>query len=426
MTAVLTALRRTAHSGTVERLYFVRAVDALSSATATYAIPLLVLVTTRSAALTGLAFLMEWAPRLAAFAVAGPLVDRHGAARVFRATNLVRAAGTALAAAVLLVLPGTGSATTGVVLVLGPACGLLSEVSFLAVETLGSEAGRRTGAVAHRVQAVQTGIDQGAVLVGPLLGGLLLLAAPSVLLAAVAALAVLAAVTTPDRNRAEGRDRMPGSLATGWRTLRRTPALLWLVGGLAASNLASGVLQAATPITLTARFEMSTASIGTVWSAAAVASLIAVWIARRAIDRWQVWPVGAVAAALCTAACFGIALSGSTAAYTATAAVFLGAEGALTVVLRTLRARLIAPAAFASTLAVTIIVVLLPLPLAGALVAAVPASALPRLLLACATVQGLVLGACFLALRRHLPRTPPPAAERAESGQRTTQLVDQW
>ncbi|WP_406080457.1 hypothetical protein OG468_08535 [Streptomyces zaomyceticus] len=48
--------------------------------------------------------------------------------------------------------------------------GLLSEVSFVAVETLGAEACRRLGAEAHRAHAVQTGIDQGAILVGPLLG----------------------------------------------------------------------------------------------------------------------------------------------------------------------------------------------------------------------------------------------------------------
>lgn len=62
------------------RTYLMRGADALASATATYAIPLLVLVTTGSTALTGVAFLLEWSPRLAAFAFAGSLVDRWGAA----------------------------------------------------------------------------------------------------------------------------------------------------------------------------------------------------------------------------------------------------------------------------------------------------------------------------------------------------------
>lgn len=77
--------------------YLMRATDALASATATYAIPLLVLVTSGSTALTGLAFLLEWTPRLAAFTFAGALVDRWGAGHVFRLTNLVRAVGVALA-----------------------------------------------------------------------------------------------------------------------------------------------------------------------------------------------------------------------------------------------------------------------------------------------------------------------------------------
>ncbi|MFD4944616.1 hypothetical protein ACFWNT_19295 [Streptomyces sp. NPDC058409] len=65
------------HAPTVglPRTYLMRAADALASAAATYAIPLLVLVTTGSTALTSLAFLLEWAPRLAAFAFAGFLAD---------------------------------------------------------------------------------------------------------------------------------------------------------------------------------------------------------------------------------------------------------------------------------------------------------------------------------------------------------------
>lgn len=388
-------------SPALSRIYLIRATDALASTTATYAIPLLVLITTGSTALTGLAFLLEWTPRLAAFAFAGSLVDRWGAGRVFRASNLVRTAVVALVGVVLLALPSAGAVTTCVVLTFGAASGLLAEVSFVAVETLGAEASRRLGDAAHHVQAVQTGIDQGAMLVGPLLGGLLLLAGPTVLLTLVAALALTGAATTPSGGTVADHRPVPSSLQTGWRTLRRTPALVWLVGGLAASNLAIGVLQAAAPITVIHRFHYSTAAVGSVWSVAAIASLIAVWVTRRAIDRFQVWPVGALAAAASTAACLATALAPSFTAYTAAVAVVMAGDSALTVVLRTLRSRLIPAQGFGSTLAVTIILVLLPLPLAGALIAAVPAAELPHLLLACAVLQGLALGGCFSGLRRH-------------------------
>ncbi|MFJ4868568.1 hypothetical protein [Streptomyces sp. NPDC088757] len=148
--------------------------------------------------------------------------------------------------------------TTGVVLAFGSVSGLLAEVSFVAMETLGAEAGHRMGDAAHRAQAAQTGIDQGAILLGPLLGGLLLLTSPTALLTVVALLSLTAAATAP--GHVSGVDHQPtsSSLRTGWTTLRRTPALVWLVGGLAASNLATGVLQAAAPITVVRHFHSST------------------------------------------------------------------------------------------------------------------------------------------------------------------------
>ncbi|MDF9811444.1 hypothetical protein [Streptomyces sp. SPB162] len=107
--------------------------------------------------------------------------------------------------------------------------------------------------------------------------------------------------------------------------MRRTPAPAWLIGGLASSNLAFGVLQAAAPITVIHQFHHSPAPVGAIWSAAAVASLLAVWVARRAIDRWHVWPVGAVAAAVSTAACLAIALTPTFYSYVESVAVLMAA-----------------------------------------------------------------------------------------------------
>ncbi|MFJ6101884.1 MFS transporter [Streptomyces sp. NPDC092359] len=259
-------------------------------------------------------------------------------------------------------------------------------------------------------------------LVGPLLGGVLLLASPAVLPAVVALLSMIAAVSTS--GAVEGPERSPASssLRTGWAAFRRTPALVWLIGGLAASNLATGLLQAAAPITVVHHFHSSTASVGAVWSAAAVAFLVAVWVSRRAIDRFGIWRVGVVSAAAATVACLATALAPSFSVYTVTVAVVMAGEGVMAVVLRTLRARLIPAQAYGSTLAVTMLLVLLPLPLADALVAVVPASGLPHLLLGCAAVQGLALAGCFAGLRQHQdscepcrPTVPAPREETSSS-----------
>ncbi|MFI5702544.1 MFS transporter [Streptomyces xanthochromogenes] len=401
------------------RSSLMRASDALANQTATYAIPLLILVTTRSTALTGAAFLLEWLPRLMAFTIGGPLVDRFRADRVFRTAALARMLLCATAACALAVVPAAGTVATVIVMTVGAAGGLLSQACFVAVETLGAHASRAAGTDAHRVQSVQIGIDQSALLAGPLLGGLLLAVGPTLMLTVVAALSAAAAstITAPPSadSAASGVRAVAASLRTGWRTVRGIPALAWLVTGLFASNLALAVIQASAPITVITSYGHSSIAVGTVWSAAGLVSLAAVAACRRAIDHFGLWPVGAAGAATACAACLATALAPNLGVYAVTIGALMAGEGALTVVLRTLRARLIPAAVFGSTLSVTIVLIVVPMPVAGALVAVLPASALPGLLLTCAVLQGLAMALAFRGLWHHRasyaprPTAPNPA-----------------
>lgn len=404
------------------RSSFMRASDALATQVATYAIPLLILTTTGSTALTGIAFILEWLPRLTAFAVGGPLVDRYRTDRVFRAATVGRAFLTAGAAVALCVLPASGTASTVVVMTVGAATGLLAQVSFIAVETIGAQASRRAAAQAHRVQSVQIGIDHGALLVGPLLGGILLLGGPAVLLAVVAALSAAAAVSARQDSTNHAVDMGHGAaavltgLSTGWRTVRGIPALAWMVAGLVASNLALAVTQASAPIIVVTGFGRSSLAVGAMWSTAGVVALGVVAASRKVIDRWGLWPVGAAAAATACVGCLVGALAPDFVTYAAGIGVLMAGEGALTVVLRTLRARLIPAAVFGSTLSVTIVLIVVPMPVAGALVAVLPPTSLQALLLACALLQGVVMAFAFRGLWRH--RTsyalPHPSVQLAD------------
>ncbi|MFB7597564.1 MFS transporter [Streptomyces sp. NPDC056160] len=388
------------------RSSLMRASDALATQTTTYAIPLLILVTTRSTALTGAAFMLEWLPRLMAFTIGGPLVDRFRADRVFRTAALARTLLCAAAACTLAVVPAAGTAATVIVMTVGAAGGLLSQACFVAVETLGAHASRAAGADAHRVQSVQIAIDQSTLLAGPLLGGLLLAVGPTLMLTIVAALSATAAastITAPASagTAATGVRVVAASLRTGWRTVRGIPALAWLVTGLFASNLALAVTQASAPITVMTSYGHSSIAVGAVWSAAGLVSLAAVAACRYAIDRFGLWPVGAAGAATACVACLATALAPNLTVYAVTIGVLMAGEGALTVVLRTLRARLIPAAVFGSTLSVTIVLVVLPMPVAGALVAVLPAGTLPGLLLACAVLQGAAMALAFRGLWHH-------------------------
>ncbi|MGY4968332.1 MFS transporter [Streptomyces nigrescens] len=399
-------MTRPLHRTSLSRSYLLRTADALATAVATYGIPLLILTTTGSATLTGLAYVVEWVPRLAAFTVGGALVDRHGPRAVFRAANAARTALVAVTAVVLGLLPA-GTGATAVALAFSAATGVLGQLSFLSAEAVGAANGLQVGRDAHRVQSVQIGIDQGALIAGPLLGGVLLLAGPVAMLAAVAAFSLIAAAGTAGWRTAsvalagDGSLPLVRSLSTGLRTVAGIPALAWLVAGLAASNLALAVIEASAPITVIQHFGHSSAAVGVVWGTGAAGSLLALAACRRGIDRWELWPVGIAGAAGVSLGSLAIALAPGFAAYAVGVALLLGADAVMTVVLRTLRARLIPASGFGTTLSVTIVAVLVPFPLAGALIAAIPPSGLPALLTVCAVVQGTVLAAAFTGLRRH-------------------------
>ncbi|RSO42010.1 MFS transporter [Streptomyces sp. WAC 06725] len=388
--------------GLLRGIYLPRSMDAVAFAMTTYGIPLLVLATTGSGALTGLAFAAEWVPRLMAFALAGTLVGRYGTTRVLRCASTARAL-VVLAAALLLPAQSTGPGATATVMLLAASTGILTEFSYIAAETAGGLASRTAGTDAHRIQSALFGIDQTATLAGPALAGLLLnISGPAGMLTVIAAFSLLASAFTPSQHRGQRcADRAPGrqGLRTGWSTLRALPALAWLVTGLCVSNLAIGLLQAAAPVIVIKQFGHTSADVGLLWSAAAVATLGAITVCRRAIDRYGLWPVGAASAGLAALACLALSLTHTYGAYLTLTAVLMIGEGGLTVVLRTLRSHLIPAETFGTTLALTILLLLLPFPLAGLLVAAIPPVLLSHALTVCAVLQALGLATAFTRLR---------------------------
>ncbi|MCG7207330.1 MFS transporter [Streptomyces arenae] len=383
-------------------IYLPRSTDAAAYAMATYGIPLLVLATTNSAALTGLAFALEWIPRLGAFAFAGALVDRHGTTTVLRYASVARAL-VVLAAAYFLPQQEAGLGATVTVMVLAASTGILTECSYIAVETAGGVASREAGARAHRVQSVLLGIDQVATLSGPALAGLLLQwTGDTGMLLVIAVFSLLTSILAPSQHlgpEPAATQPVGKGLRTGWATLRALPALGWLVAGLTVSNLAVGLLQAAAPVIIVKQLGHSTVDVGFIWSVAAVASLGAVLLCRKAIDRFGLWPVGVVSATIAATACLAVSFAGTYHAYLALIAVLMAGEGGMTVVLRTLRSRLIPADVFGATLSLTILVLLLPFPLAGVLVAVVPPAQLGHVITGCAVLQAAGLFTTFARLR---------------------------
>ncbi|WP_229351444.1 MFS transporter [Streptomyces sp. UNOB3_S3] len=385
----------------VRGIYLPRTADAAAFAMTTYGIPLLVLATTDSAALTGLAFALEWIPRLSAFALAGAMVDRYGTTRVLRYASVARAL-VVLLAALALPAQSAGPTATVVVMLLAASTGVLTEFSYIAAETAGAAASREAGQRAHHVQTVLLGIDQVATLAGPALAAVLLQhTGASGMLATLACFSLAGAALTPRRSHQVADEPLPviKGLRTGWETLRSLPALAWLVTGMTLANLGIGLVQAAAPVIVVQHLGHPSASVGLIWSAAALASLLAIAVCRTAIDRYGLWAVGATSAAVVTGAGLAVATAHSYTTYLILIAVLMAGEGGMSVVLRTLRSHLIPPDAFGATLSLTILLFLLPFPLAGLIVALTPGPALNSVITACAAVQTVGLALTFARLR---------------------------
>lgn len=389
----------------VGRVHALRAADGLASALAQYAVPLLVFELTGSAGWAGVAFAAEWGPRLAGITAGGPVVDRAAPRRVLLAAGLVRA---------VVVVAGLGALLFGagavVVVAVGIGCGLIAPVGYLAAESLGAAVGREGDGA--RVQGVQTAIDQAAVLLGPLLSGLLMLAGPYAGLVTVVALSLVAAALAAYRSASQTSAACSGrgGLRSGAAALRTAPALCWMTAGLAGVNLVAGIMAAAAPV-LVASAGQSSAATGVAWAATAAAALIAALACARVLRRAGALRV-LVAASLAASLAAGGAgwTAGGFLPFVAAMAVLGVAEGAAMVAMRTVRAHLLPPEVFGSAVAVMILLLLAPMPLGGLLVAAAGQQHLPLLLAGAAVLHAGVTVASACGLRRHHRALGLPAA----------------
>ncbi len=128
------------------------------------ALPWLVLVTTGSAARTGLVGFAEMAPYVLAQALGGPLTDRLGARRVSITADLLSAATLAL----VPILHATDHLQFGLLLALVALTGLTRGPGDGAKETLLPGIAEMVGAPMERVMGAADGVNRLASVVGPL------------------------------------------------------------------------------------------------------------------------------------------------------------------------------------------------------------------------------------------------------------------
>jgi Major Facilitator Superfamily len=389
----------------------IRAWDSLASACVAWGVPLLVLRETGSVSSTGMSFALEWTPRLLSLGFIAPWVDRFGARVALRTGSWARTA------AIVTTMAAVSAGADWLVLTAMAAVGgVLAQVTQVATTSLGADQARGTCQdVARRVQLWQAAVDQGVLLLGPLLAGLLALSgAPGVLFGAAA----LSATTTVVVGRlpklpspvAAGKPSRSG-LRVGAAVMRRYPALMWAtLAGLGVNALAS-VVESGTPILVTQVYHHTAAASGAVWCVAAAVSATSLVVFRKAVTRWGTWTTAAISAVVTSAAAVAAGLASGFELYVVAVAAMSAAEQGVVVLIGTARNRLIPAESYASTLSLGSLMMLVPFPVTGLLIAAGGGTHLPDLLLGCGALTVLTAAVSLGGLRHYRAQldTPPKA-----------------
>lgn len=262
------------------------------------AVPWLVLVTTGSAAQTGLVAAAELAPLVLAKALSGPLIDRLGARRVSVACDLAGAALTGL----VPLLHVLGALHLGVLLVVMALVGAVRGPGDTAKATWIPELAEGTGLPLERIAGLVGTVDRAASIVGPALAGVLIaaLGPANALVADAVSFAVCgAAIALCLPRRAPVAVPAATSYArrlhAGWVFLRTDRLLLALVAMLAVTNLLDTAMSSVLLPTWIRTHGYGPAALGLVGSAfglAATAGSVAAAVLGERLPRRAVYLAG--------------------------------------------------------------------------------------------------------------------------------------
>ena len=380
-----------------------RAAGSLADQTMLYAVPVIVYRQTGDIAASGMAFAIEWLPRLLGLAVSGVIADRTGARRVYLIADLAR---TALCMIAFALAIGDGNHAFMLAAVAGLA-GFFQQMAFVSLESTVPK--MVSGAGVQRAQSLLQAADQTAQVLGPSLAvflslrwslaGLFGIAAAVYLMSAVNVL-----VSFPrDQTRTArglrwgdfGRD-----LLGGLKLVMTNPRLRTIVALTMLVNVIMGICLATTPGFIQQHFGRAETDLGTLNSMAGAAG-IATFIAIRMLgERLPLARLGALGFTLFFAASLTMGLAETYTGFRLAYLLLFVALGLVNVFIRTERVRWIPPDRFGAVIGVIVLLNLSVLPVAGWIVAAsAPRIEVPHLLLL-VSAAAVVLGAWLAATLR--------------------------
>ena len=337
-----------------------------------FAVPLMIYKSTNSIAWSGIAFFIEWIPRIFAFPLAGTAVDRHGPYKVYLVADVTRLIASGFAFLGILAFP---EQTHLFLIALAVVTGFFFEYAFMAIEKAVRKLALQPKM--HQAQSIFSGIEHITTLGGPALAAILItFLEPKALLAITASVFLLSVVIVArlnsnklHLNTKSKRFSLLKDLKVGLKTLISIRKLVLMVLLTNILNFMQGISLIITPAMTTKIFGMPDSYLGLVYGVSGIFGIIAVSFTFWLANWFEISSIGITAFVLSCAAFLCVGIAPSFLIYVTATTVLMAMESVFTVYIRTERARLIPVQQFGSTIGIIVLLNFVPLPFAGLLTA---------------------------------------------------------
>jgi MFS family permease len=409
----------------LKRFIVSRFLGTLSDQLLLFAVPLAIFQSTGSVVYSGLAFVIEWVPRVVFFPLGGFVADRMKPRQLFFGVEL----GRALVLALAWVLISTGAASTFVVL---SAMMALLSVAYI-LNFVGTEAmlpRNLPAAELPKAHSMLQGVDQVTQVGGPALAAAIaVLAGTDVLLIIGAALFGASSLnflglrTAPVGNADKlSFAALRASNVTAVGVLLRHKVLFLLSGLTWVVNLVYGAALVLSAPIVVKTFERPESHFGALQTVAALTAIAIFWFVPRFVLRFGLPALGAGSFSIMIFSGLLLALSGRYEVYLVGYAVLMAFDGVFSVYIRTVRSQIIPQEHLGKTTGFIGLMNMCSIPMSGLVVALLSPTHTPFQILGIMFVASLAVGVGLVLLGKLVFRygtlLPSAASAPASKGLR--------
>src|SRR3990167_2696141 len=337
-----------------------------------FTIPLLVYKATHNIAMSGLAFFIEWLPRVLSLPFAGSLTDQFGGRRIYLFADFIRAMMCILGFILINLLPHF---TFYIASLLMGGCAFFYAQAFIAQESTIPTMVASTDL--HKAQSMIQTLEQTTLVVGPFVASVLsyylpiadlLLVTSIVFIMGFVGMSLLKNFSVTNQQK-KIRQHVLQDMCMGAHIIFHNKKLIWLSVLTVIVNLIWGLALATDAAMVTGYFSKTTLDFGFIQTLCGILSITVLLLTPIIINRMSINFIGILSYGLIIAGGIAISLSSHYWIFGIGYLLIISMDGVFNIYIRTERAKIIPKEHLGKTIGLIVLINQLSIPLSGLLVA---------------------------------------------------------